>query len=152
MIYKLIIHFIKRDMNSGPPVHKFDACGGVFSKESVTLTCSQGYCLINTETTSFLWLSNHGVIRVKNLTQEYNTNSLVPVGFELSILWLPVRASNHCATVHPNQDVLLLTYTPEVQKNCLGGHVHPNEHVFGSPPKGTNGCVSQLWWHRSIRK
>ena len=73
----------------------------LFPKESVSLTCSQGYCLINTEPPALRYFRIHRVIRVKCLTQEHNTNSLAPVGFELPILWLPVRASNHCATSAP---------------------------------------------------
>ena len=61
-------------------------------------TLFEGVCNFNVQsgllsdqhrTTSFTWLSNHGVIRVKCLTQEHNTNwnYLASVGFELSILW-----------------------------------------------------------------
>ena len=75
-------------------------------------TLFEGVCNFNVQsgllsdqhgTTSFKWLSNHGVSRVKCLTEEHNTNSLAPVGFELLILWLPVRASNHCATRNRNE-------------------------------------------------
>ena len=58
-------------------------------------TLFEGVCNFNVQsgllsdqhgTPSLTWLSNHGVIRVKCLTQDHNKNSLGPVGFELSIL------------------------------------------------------------------
>ena len=49
---------------------------------------------------TFFWFSVivWRILSLKCLTQEHNTTYLAPVGFELSILWLQVRASNHCAT------------------------------------------------------
>ena len=65
----------------------------LFSKEHVNLTCRQGYLSVQHGTTTF-----EPVFMVKCLTQEHNTYSLAPVGFELWTMCLPVCASNHCAT------------------------------------------------------
>lgn len=47
-------------------------------------------------TTSLTWLSNHGVIMVKCLTQEHNT--LETAGLEPATLWLRDCTLVHCAT------------------------------------------------------
>ena len=66
------------------------------------LTCIQGYSSATTaRTTSFMWLSNHGVIMVKCLTQEHNM--LVPAGLEPTTLYetVPLSSVPHVPTLIP---------------------------------------------------